>query len=346
MNSSKSRIVALAALLGTVFVLTPQSFAQDEGRSGPIREFFKQRRLNADQGKAPPTASAEVGAKITQPGDYTFAIEHGGMKRTYRVHVPASYKSTEPAPILLSFHGGGANMDYQASEENYGQISKSETEGFIVVFPNGYGKLPGGKLATWNAGSCCAWARDEKVDDVGFVKAMIDNLTNQLNIDRKRIFATGISNGGMLAYRLACEMPGTIKAIASVAGTIGVTNCNPAEPVAILHIHAKNDDHVLFGGGAGPKAQDRSKVPDFTSVPDTIALWVRLNKCDTTPKRVLERPGAYCDRYSACRGNADVELCVTETGGHSWPGAIKSRGEPTSKAISANDVMWEFFKSH
>ncbi len=234
-------------------------------------------------------------------------------------------------------------MEYQANDENYGQISKSEQEGFIVVFPNGLAKLKSGKLATWNASSCCAWARDQNIDDVGFTKQVIDNVEAQLTINRNRVFATGISNGGMMAYRLACELAGTIKAVASVAGAIGVTPCHPREPVAVLHIHARNDDHVLFDGGAGPKAQDGSKVPQFVSVPDNMARWVQTNQCSATPRRVLEVPGAYCERYNGCRGGASVELCVTEVGGHSWHGALKSRGEATTRAISANDVMWDFF---
>jgi polyhydroxybutyrate depolymerase len=257
--------------------------------------------------------------------------------------VPARYDPATPAPLLIALHGGGGSMDYMANDEHYGQIAKAERENYVVVFPNGYSKFASGKFATWNAGSCCAQARDENIDDVGFVREMIGHLQRQLSIDDKRIFATGMSNGGMLAHRLACEMAGTIRAVASVAGTIGVATCLPKAPVAVLHIHAKDDDHVVFGGGAGPKAQDRTKVPEFVSVPETISRWVRTNKCAPNPKRVLERPGATCERYSGCEGGADVQLCVTDTGGHSWPGGEKSRAGETSKAISANDVMWDFF---
>jgi polyhydroxybutyrate depolymerase len=334
----------LAALLGVLSIATPAVMAQSESDNpGPIRLLLRERFLRRQQSQTAPQTSGDVHAKITSPGDYVYTIEFGGQARRYRVHVPPKYSPATPTALLLSYHGGGASMDYQASDENYGQISKSDREGFIVVFPNGYSKLPSGKLATWNAGSCCAWARDANIDDVGFTRQIIENLSAQLNIDPKRIFATGISNGGMMAYRVACELGGIIKAVASVAGTIGVTQCHPKEPVAILHFHAKNDDHVLFYGGAGPKAQDKSKVPSFVSVPDNMSRWVGINHCEPTPRRVLEKPGAYCDRYSGCLGNADVELCVTDVGGHSWPGAKKSRGEPTSKAISANDLMWDFF---
>jgi len=318
--------------------------AQEDSTGGTLRERIKKRMLERQQQKPPPPCSTDTRSKISEPGDYTFSMVHGGLTRMYRVHVPSSYDAAKPAPVVFAFHGGGGNMDYQASDENYGQISKSEREGFIAVFPNGYSKFQSGKFATWNAGTCCAAARDANVDDVGFVRAIVDNLGHQLNIDRGRIFATGMSNGGMMAYRLACEMADTFKAIAPVAGPDGTTSCNPSRPISILHIHAKNDDHAQFGGGAGPKSQEKSMVTNFRSVPETVSRWVSRNGCSPTPKRVFEKPGVYCDAYSSCRGGVEVRLCVTDSGGHSWPGAAKTRGdEPTSKAISANDTMWDFW---
>jgi polyhydroxybutyrate depolymerase len=174
---------------------------------------------------------------------------------------------------------------------------------------------------------------------------MINKITKQINIDKNKIFSTGMSNGGMMSYRLACEMSDVIKGIAAVAGTDNTTECNPKFPVSILHIHAKNDDHVLYNGGIGSEAQDRTKVTDFQSVPATIQKWVKLNSCNESPKRVLEKDKVYCDLYTGCKNNVEVKLCVTEDGGHSWPGGQKfiKKSEPNSKAISANDVIWDFF---
>jgi len=293
-------------------------------------------------GQSVAQGDADAKARITKPGDYTYTIEHDSLRREYIVHVPARYNAANPTPLLISLHGGGAHMQYQASDENYGQISKSERENFIVVFPNGYSRMPSGKLATWNAGDCCGPARNRNIDDVGFIRQVVGNVTQQLNIDRQRIFATGMSNGGLMAHRLACEMADTFKAIAAVAGTDNTRVCSPKNPVSVLLIHAKNDNHVLFEGGAGEAARG-SQVNSFTSVPETISRWVRRDGCSAAPKRVLDKPGAYCDKYAGCQGNAEVELCVTETGAHSWPGASKTRGEAASTAISANDVMWDFF---
>ncbi len=290
--------------------------------------------------------ATDTGASITKAGDYSFTIQHDGLTRMYRVHVPASYKPAMPTPLLVALHGGGGNMDYQAKDAYYGQIAKSESEGFVAVFPNGYSKLKSGKFATWNAGNCCGGARDENVDDVGFIRKVVANVTHQLNIDRNRIYATGMSNGGMMAYRLACDMSDVFKAVAPVAGTDNTYHCSPRNPVSVLHIHARDDSHVLFNGGAGPDTPDKSKVANFTSVPDTVSKWARLNGCAATPRRILDTAGAYCEVYSPCKDKAEVQLCVTETGGHSWPGAEKTRGEPASQAISANDVMWDFFDRH
>jgi polyhydroxybutyrate depolymerase len=129
--------------------------------------------------------------------------------------------------------------------------------------------------------------------------------------------------------------------VAAVAGTDNTRSCSPAAPVSVLHIHARDDDHVLFGGGPGLKARD--PVP-YVSVNDTVAKWVRLNGCSGAPQRVLDRPGVVCDAYTACRGDTQVKLCVTETGGHSWPGGVKPRGEAAgSTAISATQTIWDFF---
>lgn len=291
---------------------------------------------------AGPGVAREV-EKISGAGDYSLTLQHGGYKRLYRVHVPASYVPGVPVALVLSLHGGGGNMDYQANDAYYGQVSKSEQVGYVAVFPNGFSRLPGGKLATWNAGHCCGAARDKPSDDVGFLRALVAHLHTQLTIDPQRIFANGMSNGGMMAYRLACEASDVFKAVAAVAGTDNTQTCIPAKPISVLHIHARDDERVLFNGGAG---QDRAAVTDFVSVPDSVSKWVRLNQCSPTPKRVLERSGAYCDVYGACKGGVEVKLCVSDSGGHSWPGGTKVRGGAAGSTVfSATDLIAEFYSS-
>lgn len=275
------------------------------------------------------------------------AIEHGGVRRTYLVHVPRSIAlSNAPAPLVLAFHGGGGDAGYMADDSRYGLISKSDAAGFIVVFPSGFSKLPGGKFATWNAGNCCGDARDREIDDVGFARALVKRLQATHKIDPKRVYATGMSNGGMMSHRLACEAADIFAAVASVAGTDNMKSCNPSRPISVLHIHAKNDTHVLFDGGAGKDAfRDPSKVTEFTSVAETINRWSKRDQCDAQAVKTVDKVGAYCEARS-CSGQSTVALCVTDTGGHSWPGADVTRSgkEGPSQALEANDVIWDFFK--
>jgi len=275
------------------------------------------------------------------PGEHRFNVTHAGETRELRVHVPASAPA-RPG-VVLAFHGGGGSAAIMARDGLYGLISQSERSGDVLVFPNGFSRLPGGRLATWNAGLCCGAARERGVDDVGFVRAVLAALRERLPYDERRVYAIGMSNGAMLAHRLACELPGVFAAIGAVAGTDGTPACVPRQPVSVLQIHARDDDHVAFGGGPGPASVARA---DFVSVPDTVAKWVRGNACTGAPQRVLEAPGAFCERHG-CAGGTEVQLCVTETGGHAWPGGRKALGgAPGSTALSANAVIWDFFARH
>jgi len=327
---------ALTLLLGLAFL--SGAWADESGRL-TWRERLAQRRVAAAQ--AEPVATLG-------PGTHTLQLAYQGQARKVVVHVPQRYQAGSPMPLVLAFHGGGGHAEYMADDDRYGLVGKAESAGFVVAFPNGYSKLPGGRFATWNAGGCCGDARDRQVDDVGFVRALVAQLKTQLNVDSARIFATGMSNGGMMAHRLACDAADLFRAVASVAGTDATASCAPVRPISVLHIHARNDTHVLFNGGAGPDAfRDASKVMDFVSVPDTVARWVQREQCQPAPKRVLEHTGAWCEAYSACAGGVQVQLCVTEDGGHSWPGAqsVRRGKEAASQALSANDVIWDFFRA-
>lgn len=317
-------------------------------QAGPLRDMIKDRWQKKQSKEPAPVAEADLAAKITRADDYTFKLKWQDVDRYYKVHVPKSYNPKVSTPVIFFLHGGAGNMEIQSDEKLYHIISKSEDSGFVAVFPNGFSPYRSGKFATWNAGACCGAARDGAVDDVGFIKEVAKNLFNQMNIDRNRVYAAGMSNGGMMAYRLACEAPDIFKAIAAIAGTDNTRDCQPKKSISVLHIHAKNDDHVLFEGGAGESSfGDKSEITEFVSVPATIRKWAKLNSCKGSAKRVLTQKGAYCDRYD-CSATSQVQICVTEEGKHSWPGGGKPRlgvlGGKPSNAVSANDLMWDFFK--
>lgn len=315
-------------LASIVLGLGTSAPAQDPGRLKALMDRARTKRaLPSDPN---PT-------RITAPGTYRFHFTHNGLRREYLVHVPTKAFG-KPAPVVLALHGGGGDMDYQA--DNYGLVEKSDEAGFILVAPNGTSRFASGILATWNAGTCCGRAVDQKIDDVGFLRAVVARVATQISIDRARVFSTGMSNGGLMSYRLACEAPDLIRAIAPVAGTDNTVQCKPSRTVPVIHFHAKDDSHVLFGGGSGPDALTKT---NFTSVPATVAKWVALNKAAPQAKTVLSVPGATCQLHA---GPAPVQLCVTETGGHSWPGTQSRRANKSpSQAINANDLIWEFFSA-
>jgi len=271
--------------------------------------------------------------------DYEFTIEHQEIERFYLVHVPFSYNKEEKTPIVLAFHGRYSNG--KQMKEYYHLVEKSNEKGFIVIFPTGASRF-GDKLASWNVGGCCGYAYEINSDDVGFVKKILEDTKNKFNIDESRVYATGMSNGARFSYRLACEMSDIFAAIAVVAGVKSTGSCNPSKRIPILHIHAIDDELIPFEGGPGPEGVD------YGSVSDTIDWWVEKNQCTDEKIRVLEVDGAYCDSYSNCAGNSEVELCVTEEGGHSWPGGQKLRlkADTPSTAIDATEVIWEFFENH
>lgn len=292
-------------------------------------------------------AAAAVRTAGLEPGLQSGVLRFDGGNRSYLLQVPAGLDPMRPVPLLVALHGGGGHAAMMADEQRYGLVGKAAREGFVVVFPNGHSRFPRGRLATWNAGGCCGSARDSGSDDVGFIRALIAEIRGRLPIDPERIFATGMSNGGMMAYRLACEAADLFRAVAAVAGTEALGECRPSRPVSVLHIHARNDGHVQFEGGAGEDAfRDRSKVMDFVSVPETVSRWVSRNHCASPPRRSADAPGAYCETYAGCRAGTAVKLCVTDDGGHSWPGAeaVRRGADPASQALRASDTIWDFFR--
>lgn len=226
-------------------------------------------------------------------------------------------------------------------------ISKSNTSNFLLVYPEGV-KLFGTR--TWNGGGCCNPAVSNNIDDVGFISALIDTLLLQYNIDTTRIYATGISNGAIMAYRLACELSNRIAAIAPVSGTLedSAFVCNPSRSISIIQFHSLLDSNIFLQGGYGTGVSGHF----FNSVNYGLTKFATFNNCNTPPDSNYYSNGSsfyYKKRWHSCDCNADKILYVTSDGGHSWPGGQQGSypgADPPSTQINANDSIWNFFQQY
>lgn len=287
-----------------------------------------------------------MNAPILSPNPRTHKITllHEDRERTYFLHIPPAYDSIKPTPLVIVLHGGTANA--QNVEMISGLTEKADKEGFIAVYPNGTGRLKN-RVLTWNAGNCCGYALEHNIDDVGFISELIDNLKHKLAIDPKRIYVTGISNGGMLAYRLACELSDKIAAIAPIAGAMNCDKSNASQPVSAVIFHGTEDDFVLYEGGKPRKTIDTRHKRTDNSVADAVSFWVDHNGCSPTPEHE-DRGKIIVDTYAGGRNGTEVILYTIKGGRHAWPGGLKAYelGDEPDMEISATDVMWEFFKNH
>jgi len=271
-------------------------------------------------------------------------LEIDGLKRSYLVHVPPKYDPAKPSPVVLIFHGAGMNAALMQGFS--GLNSKADDAGFVAVYPNGTGAGP---LLTFNSGGVEWGLVTKQPDDVAFVSRLLDDLATVVNVDPKRVFATGMSNGGMMCYRLAAELSERIAAIAPVAGTMAVTEGKPKRPVPVLHFHGTEDRLVPYGGSD----HRIPKFLTFKSVEDSVATWVKLNGCREPP--LLEQApdkvddGTKVTRKTYCSDTgAEVVLITVSGGGHTWPGRQPPFGliGRSTHDISATDMIWEFFVRH
>jgi polyhydroxybutyrate depolymerase len=276
------------------------------------------------------TASGQ--ASVGEGGVVEGRIRSGGMVRSYRLYVPANPRN--PMSVVVVLHGGLQTPEGVAEMTGFDQVAGRE--GFLAVYPAGVGR-------TFNAGLCCGAARRLGVDDVGFVHDLLDRLSDRYDVDPSRIYATGISNGGLLAYRLACELPDEFAAVAPVAATL-VGDCEPSSPVSILHTHGLLDRNIPFGGGYGPSGLQKV---DWPPVRDGIHHWRMIDGCTGDPFVEADGPVTHTT-WNGCVGGTSVELYALADGGHSWPGGtpVPRYFGPTSRSLDATTVIWRFFEAH
>lgn len=264
------------------------------------------------------------------------SLQHQLQWRTFKIHLPPGYNTNLSFPLVIALHGGGHDAD---TMEYISKLSiKSDLENFIVVYPNGRKFL----TRTWNAGNCCGNSVTFNIDDVGFIDKMINKLKSDYNIDTTRIYLTGASNGGMMAYRLACEKPERFAAIAPVAATLQTSSpCLPNFKVPLIHIHSIPDTHVPFYGGHGTGFAG-VYMPPIDSV---LYVWSQINNCSTSQDTFYHTNGTLGIRFNNCETCYDVVLYLTSDGGHSWPGGNQTTtGDSVSTQIDATDIIWDFFK--
>lgn len=291
------------------------------------------------------TARAEVTRK---------SVEHAGSSRHYLISIPPKYSPERRYPLLLVFHGGGGNPEQVLKSSDI--VERAAKENWILVAPAGSGRFAN-RLLTWNVGFGFGYAMRTKVDDVGFVQYLLGILKSKYSIDANRVYATGVSNGGILCHLLAAKLSDQIAAIAPIVATAGgrareqtqwTVPATPKQPVSVMAFNGALDQRVPEQGGWQKKATGHDPVAMW-SVRQTIGFWVQHDRCSQTP--TVENNEAKQYRrvaYSACAAGSEVVQYLLLNQGHAWPGGKKGywRADQPSLLVSANELMFAFFKKH
>jgi polyhydroxybutyrate depolymerase len=278
------------------------------------------------------------------------SLTHDGQQRSFLVH---DFSSGHTASLVIVLHGGGGNALNVAEQTGFDRVAQREK--LIVVYPNGSGRRKD-KLLTWNAGHCCAYALQHKIDDVGFISALIDHLLANYPIDPARVYVTGLSNGGMMTHRIGYMLSDKVAAIAPVIAALFGDEPQPTQPVPTLIINGAVDETVPANGGtlgatssSRPllrhmlaNAADRPVLPALAQVD----YWAKTNGCQYTTSS--QQRNALWIQHTDCRRDADVQFYSVSNNGHAWPGGTAPR-DGAAKPVTdfdASEVIWAFFKQH
>jgi polyhydroxybutyrate depolymerase len=271
--------------------------------------------------------------------DLQLTLEHDGETRNYRLHLPPQYMDGASLPLVLNLHGNTSNA---VQQEIYTQfVPLSNQEGFIVCHPDGL-PIPGGTGNTWNV----SFQGGADTDDTGFLNALIDQLSLDYGIDLNRVYSTGMSNGGYMSYKLACELTDRIAAIASVTGSMipsELSNCSPTRTIPVMQIHGTADPVVPYVGAAWT-----------TSIESLVDWWVAHNGCmdgpattDVPDTNTDDGSTAQLYEYTSCNDGTKVEFYKITNGGHTWPeGLVETGAGNTNRDFNATAVIWEFFSQY
>lgn len=259
-------------------------------------------------------------------------LSHGGLNRSYRLRLPANHDKNIPIPLVFNFHGYTSNA---AQQELYsGMNAVADTARFAVCYPDGIQNA-------WNVG----WAFGSTADDVGFTSALIEALNIKYGIDKSRVYACGMSNGGFMSYTLACELSDKIVATASVTGSMvpnTLTSCTPDRAVPVMEIHGTADGTVNYNG------TPLISIP----IPEVMEFWQQNNGCDVVPIKetlpdINTSDGTTTEKYTYtnCKDKSKLIHYKVINGGHTWPGSIISIGA-TSQDFNASAEIWRFFRPY
>ncbi len=263
-----------------------------------------------------------------------------GRNRFFKVHLPLGYTVQKEYPVVFVFHGGGGNPDNIEKTTDFS--AKADKEGFIVVYPYGTGSFPK-KLLTWNTWDCCGYADKKNIDDVSFIKKVLEIIKTKYSVNQNMIFATGLSNGGMMCYLLACEMPDQFAAVAPVAATMFDENqCTANSEISMIIFNSIDDKHIPYEGGIGDESIVKvEKMP----VEKVVNFWVNKFNCVLLNKTEVSNYNKI--DYMNKKGT-EIIFYKMMGGGHSWPGGQRGRlfADKPVKDVSATDLIWDFFKNH
>jgi polyhydroxybutyrate depolymerase len=272
--------------------------------------------------------------------DLSATLRSGGMDRTYTLHVPPG----DPVGLVLSLHGGGGTGTGQQGLTDFDTVA--DAEHLLVAYPDGFDK-------SWADGRGASPADRHHVDDVGFLVALVGKLQSDYHIASGHVFATGMSNGGFMTNKLACERADVFAAIAPVAGTLGTgVACHPSRPVSVLAAHGTADPLVPFNGG---DVRGRGGVSHSVAASSMVNTWRSADGCQGDPSTQAlpdVGDGTVVHRYDStgCAASTEVVFYQIDNGGHTWPGgkqylpqAIIGR---TSRALDASEVIAQFFLAH
>ena len=269
------------------------------------------------------------------------SVRVGGVDRDYLLDTPA--KASGPVPLVIVLHGGGGNARTMTPR----WLDTARREGFAVAFPNGVGR--NANMGTWNAEGCCGFAMTSGSDDIAFIAAMIDDIARQHRIDQARVYVTGLSNGGMLTYRIGAALAPRIAAMAVVSGAMFGGETPPATPVPVLIMHGEQDDIVPFKGGTSPMALvARSQSKPFREVAYAVDFWRRADGCADKPA-VEPRGDITVETYARCAKGGEVVFYRLKSAGHGWPGPARNVGgleRARYDQIDATETIWRFFSRH